>query len=138
MGADGKYKIADFGLARAKGRDMTCEAGTDYYIAPECFDNENYNSASDIYSLWVILYQFLFGKVPPADESKKPARPVEIDWDALFEELKEDDYKRMQLMQLCKEMLVHDPEHRISLHEVLEMLDGIAKSFDESVSGDKN
>lgn len=58
-------KMIDFGLSKDfSGQDtMSTMSGSPYYIAPEVF-LQNYNSKIDIWSLGVVLYIMLSGKVP--------------------------------------------------------------------------
>lgn len=58
-------KMIDFGLSKDfSGQEtMKTMSGSPYYIAPEVF-LQNYNSKIDIWSLGVVLYIMLSGKVP--------------------------------------------------------------------------
>lgn len=62
-----RVKVADFGIARAGGSDIT-EAGsimgTAQYISPEQAQGKTVSQASDIYSVGVVLYEMLTGRVP--------------------------------------------------------------------------
>jgi serine/threonine protein kinase len=65
---DGHAYLVDFGLAKAKleaefQTHSGAMVGTPEYMAPEQSDGRN-DSRSDIYSLGIILYQMLTGKVP--------------------------------------------------------------------------
>lgn len=67
----GTVKIIDFGSTQVAGiLEMTSSSGlapilgTEQYSAPEYFLGENGSSRSDIYSLGVITYQMLTGKLP--------------------------------------------------------------------------
>jgi eukaryotic-like serine/threonine-protein kinase len=66
--ADGRAKIADFGIARMGGAGTLTEAGTMLgtaaYISPEQGGGEPATAASDVYSFGVILFRMLTGRLP--------------------------------------------------------------------------
>lgn len=66
--ANGKIKVTDFGIARFSRSDtktLTEQAiGSVHYIAPEQAKGELTDEKADIYSLGVVLYEMLAGKVP--------------------------------------------------------------------------
>lgn len=59
-------KIADFGFARylEDARMTTTMCGSPLYMAPEVLFGQSYNGKSDLWSVGVILYQCVFGKMP--------------------------------------------------------------------------
>ena len=65
---DGTIKVTDFGIARfarSEQRTITDKAiGSVHYISPEQARGDNTDEKSDIYSLGVILYEMLTGKLP--------------------------------------------------------------------------
>jgi serine/threonine protein phosphatase PrpC len=74
----GTVKIIDFGSTRIKGVveaapsiDQTDILGTVQYTAPEYFVGESGSPRSDIFSLGVITYQMLTGRLPYGAEAAK-------------------------------------------------------------------
>ncbi|HMD32986.1 MAG TPA: protein kinase [Candidatus Acidoferrales bacterium] len=68
---DGRAKIADFGIARLEGTELTQEGtslGTPSYMSPEQFRGGAVDGRSDIFSLGAVLYWMCTGKKPfPGD-----------------------------------------------------------------------
>ena len=66
--ADGRVKVTDFGIARAvSAATMTHTGdivGSVHYLSPEQAKGIQTNEQSDVYSLGIILYELLTGKVP--------------------------------------------------------------------------
>ena len=64
---DGNVKVMDFGIARAKNsveQKTSSVLGTAHYISPEQAQGKELTSASDIYSLGIVLYEAATGKLP--------------------------------------------------------------------------
>lgn len=69
---DGRARVADFGIARAGASDITGTGsvmGTAQYLSPEQAQGKETTERSDIYSIGVILYEALTGRVPFEGES---------------------------------------------------------------------
>ncbi len=66
--ADGRAKVTDFGIARAVSAATVTHTGdivgSVHYLSPEQAKGVQSNEQSDIYSLGIILYELLTGKVP--------------------------------------------------------------------------
>jgi eukaryotic-like serine/threonine-protein kinase len=64
---EGRAKVTDFGIARAGASDMTQTGsimGTAQYLSPEQAQGMAVSAASDLYSVGIILYEMLTGRVP--------------------------------------------------------------------------
>lgn len=70
MTEDGIAKITDFGIAKAVTNTTIVDSGKDnvmgsvHYFSPEQAKGTNVDEKSDIYSLGIVLYEMLTGKVP--------------------------------------------------------------------------
>ena len=66
-------KLTDFGFACVMDpqRKINLSLGSPLYMAPEVINSDNYDSKVDIWSLGVIMYILLTGKVPFPGQSKK-------------------------------------------------------------------
>ena len=74
--AEGRVKVTDFGIARAGTSQMTevgSIIGTAQYLSPEQAKGAPVDQTSDLYSVGIVLYELLTGKVPFSGDS-----PVEI------------------------------------------------------------
>ncbi len=88
IGKNGRVKVTDFGIARAaKSTDITQTGsviGSVHYFSPEHAQGVSQGEKSDIYSLGIVLYQMLTGKLPFLGES-----PISVALKHLQEEVEE-------------------------------------------------
>jgi len=89
---EGNARIMDFGIARSiKGKGITGAGvmiGTPEYMSPEQVEGKEIDQRSDIYSLGVILYEMVTGRVPfegdtaitigVKQKSEEPRNPKEL------------------------------------------------------------
>ena len=88
---EGRARVTDFGIARAGASEMTQTGsvlGTAQYLSPEQAQGFDVKATSDLYSIGVILYEALTGRVPfEADTavaialkqvSERPRKPSEL------------------------------------------------------------
>jgi serine/threonine-protein kinase len=68
VSADGRVKVADFGIASALSAAPVVEGeilwGTPHYFSPEQAAGENVGPTSDVYSIGVLIYEMLTGHPP--------------------------------------------------------------------------
>src|SRR2546423_1093125 len=72
VGADNRLKVTDFGIARAGASEMTETGsimGTAQYLSPEQAQGQRVGAQSDLYSIGIVLFEMLTGRVPFIGES---------------------------------------------------------------------
>ena len=74
LDAGGAVKLIDFGIAHAGGMTSMTQAGsrwgTPFYMPPEQWAGERGDTRSDVYSLGVVMYQMLAGRLPFDSDSE--------------------------------------------------------------------
>ena len=131
--AEGNVRIVDFGVARslrAKGMTETgMMIGTPEYMSVEQVEGKKVDQRSDIYSLGVILYEMVTGKVPfradtPLSTALKHTTDVPLDPRDVKPEIPED------LGHVILRCLERDMERRYqSAEELLEELRRMEKDM---------
>ncbi|HZT17249.1 MAG TPA: Stk1 family PASTA domain-containing Ser/Thr kinase [Gaiellaceae bacterium] len=122
VGRDGRLKVTDFGIARSGASQMT-EAGsivgTAQYLSPEQARGAPVDPRSDLYSLGIVLYEMLTGKVPFTGDT-----PVEIAMKHLSQVPSPPSKLRPQvphdLDAVVMRAIAKDPERRYGSAEEME------------------
>jgi eukaryotic-like serine/threonine-protein kinase len=129
---EGRAKVADFGIARAGASQMT-EAGsivgTAQYLSPEQARGAPVDNRSDLYSMGVVLFELLTGRVPFTGDS-----PVEIAMKHLSETPPPPSAKRPEIPReldlVVTRALAKDPAHRYQTAEEMDLdLDRVARGL---------
>ena len=111
-------KLIDFGTSiTIKGKNLTQELGTIYYIAPEVFMN-NYNEKADIWSCGIILYTMLCGH-PPFCGNKENIIKSKILHSKLVFPSKEFKNVSVGAIEYIKSLLSYNPDKRPTAEEAL-------------------
>ena len=86
--SDGTIKVTDFGIARfsrSETRTMNGEAiGSVHYISPEQVKGSVTDAKTDIYSVGVVLYELLTGKLPFESENTAQVILMQIQKDPIM------------------------------------------------------
>jgi tRNA A-37 threonylcarbamoyl transferase component Bud32 len=81
--ADGSIKVMDFGIARVLGAARVTRAGnlvgTIEYMSPERIHGEETDIRSDLYSLGIVLYEMLTGRVPFSSPSEYELLKMQVE-----------------------------------------------------------
>merc|ERR1719401_1270321 len=109
LDAQGYLKIIDFGVSKKLGeresRTFTM-VGTPHYMAPEVMRGHGYGTEVDLWSLGVLLFEFVCGYLPFADELDDPTEVcTAVLKDPLTFPLRYKDQNGRALMQglLCRQ-----------------------------------
>jgi eukaryotic-like serine/threonine-protein kinase len=120
--SDGRLKVTDFGIARSGASQMTevgSIIGTAQYLSPEQARGAPVDQRSDVYSVGVVLYEMLTGKVPftgdtPLEIAMKHLSEVPVPPSETRPEVPED------LDSVVLRALAKDPEDRYQTAEEME------------------
>lgn len=115
--SNGQIKIADFGMAALQQNpthQLRTSCGSPHYAAPELLRHQFYKgSAVDIWSMGVILFAMLAGRLPFDDE----------DMNVMLSKAKRAEYKMplhftKEAKDLIRRILVDQPAHRITMKQM--------------------
>ncbi|MFD0587912.1 Stk1 family PASTA domain-containing Ser/Thr kinase [Paenibacillus sp. GCM10027627] len=127
IGNNGRVKVTDFGIARAVTSSTITQTGSVmgsvHYFSPEHAKGINTGEKSDLYSLGIVLYQMLTGKLPFLGES-----PISVALKHLQETFEDPRSVNSHIPQsvenvILKAMRKNPSERYQSAHEMLLDLD---------------
>ena len=118
---DGDIRILDFGLSKISIPNEKCTEpyGTLTYCAPEIILDEPYNKEVDMWSLGVMTYLMVSGRLPfNSDDENKIARKIAFD---------EPDYEKnscwktlsYECIDFIKKLLNKDPKKRMVIEDAI-------------------
>ncbi|MEO8201117.1 MAG: protein kinase [Gemmatimonadota bacterium] len=117
----GLCMLADFGIAKAaSGQRLTgtgMSIGTPHYMSPEQARAQNTDGRSDIYSLGIVAYQCLVGKVPYDGEDSFAIGYKHIMEPIPIPDLATTDERR--LFDVVRRMIMKDPNDRFQTCEAM-------------------
>lgn len=127
IGNNGRVKVTDFGIARAVTSSTITQTGSVlgsvHYFSPEHAKGINTGEKSDLYSLGIVLYQMLTGKLPFLGES-----PISVALKHLQENFEDPRVMNPHIPQsvenvILKAMRKNPSERYSSAHEMVLDLD---------------
>lgn len=111
LDGEGNVHLTDFNLSlRIKKRGYTQFAGTKPYMAPEIYKKERYSKEVDWWSLGIMLYELIFGKLP--------YRGAHLKHDVVSKEVRFPDGADKKVVSLIKGLLQKDPKKRFSFQDI--------------------
>lgn len=131
-----QVKIVDFGLAKVEGAEQSLtttgtRVGSPLYMSPEQAQTENVDQRSDIYSLGVLMYKTLTGKVPLAGDSFLLTLNMHVnEIPNSINDVSPDRQFPKELADIVAKTLEKDPDDRYqTAQELAEALMGLDLSF---------
>ncbi len=127
-------KVADFGIAKAATNSTMTNIGSIigsvHYFSPEQAKGKPVKNNADLYSLGIVLYEMLLGKVPFKGDS-----PISIALQHINEDIEFSLDEKTQIPQsirtLIKKLTEKDPDDRYqSSEEVIEDIEYIEQNID--------
>mmetsp|Transcript_18986 Transcript_18986/g.76176 ORF Transcript_18986/g.76176 Transcript_18986/m.76176 type:complete len:213 (-) Transcript_18986:2106-2744(-) len=132
--ATGRAVVGDFGLSSRLAADETfVETGTAVTMAPEVIDGEAYMEPADVYSLSIIMWELLTGRVPYVG-MPATAILVKVSMDGLRPEFLPEDQEKISpsMKEMMMLMWQEDPSSRPT---VADCVARIIKDLEDLKSG---
>lgn len=111
-------KIIDFGLSSCYSDDkpyLNTQCGSPSYLPPEVISHKKYTSAVDIWSIGVLLYTLITGKLPFYDQNVHNMFEMILNSDPVIPRTFSSS-----LSDLMRKLLDKNPDTRITIPEILD------------------
>ena len=108
-------KICDFGWSTICQEARQTFCGTPLYLSPELLLQQNYNTKIDIWSIGVLGFELLFGRVPFEIRNQSDFTKI-INDEVIFPPHNVSE----EAKSFLKGCLKKDPDARLSIGEVIE------------------
>ena len=137
---DGDVKVADFGLARARGQSLNLTAvgvtlGSPLYMSPEQIQGLSVDSRSDLYSLGATAYHMLTGRPPFSGETALALAMQHLQTEpARLENIRPD--LPISLTNIVHQLLAKNPDERFA--SAVELARALKDVVDVSLAGQAN
>ena len=127
-------KVADFGIAKAVTNSTMTNVGniigSVHYFSPEQAKGNSVNSTADLYSLGIVLYEMIIGRVPFVGDS-----PISIALQHINDDLEFTSDEKVNIPQsvrtIIKKLTEKSSENRYqSAEELIEDIDYVEKNID--------
>jgi serine/threonine protein kinase/tetratricopeptide (TPR) repeat protein len=140
--ASGVVKIVDFGLAKLAGRTVLTKSGstvgTAAYMSTEQARGEAVDARTDIWSLGVVMYEMVTGRLPfPGEFEQAIVYRILHDEPEAITSLRSN--VPMELERIVKKAVAKNPEERFqNTGDILVDLKSLRKGLESGVSGVKS
>ena len=127
-------KVADFGIAKAVTNSTMTNVGniigSVHYFSPEQAKGNSVNATADLYSLGIVLYEMIIGRVPFVGDS-----PISIALQHINDDLEFTSDEKVNIPQsvrtIIKKLTEKSSENRYqSAEELIEDIDYVEKNID--------
>ena len=127
-------KVADFGIAKAVTNSTITNVGniigSVHYLSPEQAKGNSVNATADLYSLGIVLYEMIIGRVPFVGDS-----PISIALQHINDDLEFTSDEKVNIPQsvrtIIKKLTEKSSENRYqSAEELIEDIDYVEKNID--------
>ncbi|EBU9957693.1 serine/threonine protein kinase, partial [Salmonella enterica subsp. enterica serovar Tamberma] len=129
-----QVKVADFGIAKAVSSstmtNMGSVIGSVHYISPEQAKGKHLTSNADLYSLGIVLYEMIIGRVPFSGDS-----PISIALKHINEDIAFTDQDKINIPNsvrtIISKLTQKEPANRYqTAEELIEDIEFVERNID--------